>query len=128
MTSQLYCHKASENAHVLNITLSSRPGAYISSKLFFREDEIVNIVINAATDGHGNGSLYCISSNEFSVGRKSDKPTETALLILVEFQQIVDISFMKRINRYRLNVHDAYKIFPKVITIEEDCPYFTTCE
>ncbi|RCH80911.1 hypothetical protein CU098_004768 [Rhizopus stolonifer] len=118
--------------------------------MILMEDEIVSIVINAATDGHVNGSLYCVSSNEFSDGRKSDilyipktnKPTETALPILVEMQQIVDISFIKRINRYCLNVHDAYKIFPKVIVfaikgfsskafmnefiIKEGCPYFTT--
>lgn len=57
-------------------------------------------------------------------------------------QQIVDISFIKRINRYCLNVHDAYKVFPKVIvfvikgfsskalmndfTIDEGYSYYTT--
>ncbi|KAI8984206.1 hypothetical protein BDF20DRAFT_986131 [Mycotypha africana] len=135
---------------VLTITLPRRPGADLSSKLLFREDEIVNIVVKAATDGHVNGSLYCVSSNEFSDGRKSDilyipktnKPTETTLPIIVEIQQIVDISFIKRINRYCLNVHDAYKVFPKVIVfvikgfsskalmndfaIEEGYPYYTT--
>ncbi|ORE11368.1 hypothetical protein BCV72DRAFT_326134, partial [Rhizopus microsporus var. microsporus] len=100
------------------------PGPDLSSKLLFREDEIVNIFLIAFTlDGHVNGSLYCVSSDEFSDGRKSDilyipktnKPTETTLPIIVEMQQIIDIPFIKRINRYCLNVHDAYKVFPKVI-------------
>ena len=94
--------------------------------------------------------LCCVASNEFSDGRKSDilyipktnKPTETALPIIVEVQQIIDIPFIKRTNRYCLNIHSAYKIFPKVIVfaikgysskalmndfaIEEDYPYYTT--
>jgi hypothetical protein len=99
-------------------------------------------------DGHVNGSFYCVSSNEFFDGRKSDvlyipktnKPMETALLIIVEMQHTIDLNFIKRVNRYCLNVH-MYNFLPKVIvssikgysskafmnsfTKEEGCHFFT---
>ncbi|KAI9361025.1 hypothetical protein BD770DRAFT_471027 [Pilaira anomala] len=73
---------------------------------------------------------------------EASKPTEITPPIIVEIQQIVDISFLKRLTRYCLNIHDEYKFFPVVIVfaikgfsskafmyefkLEKDCPYHTT--
>lgn len=94
--------------------------------------------------------MYEVSSNEHADGRKSDiiylprneKITETIPPLLIEIQQVISISFMKRLMRYCLNIHDSFGFFPKVIVfaikgyssrtfmnknffIEENCSFFT---
>ncbi|ORE00723.1 hypothetical protein BCV72DRAFT_237442 [Rhizopus microsporus var. microsporus] len=105
------------------ITLSTRPGTDLASKMLFYEAEIKEIVINEITDGKVNGIAYDIGQKEFKDGRKSDivygipggKHTMATPPALVEIQQIVDMKFMKRLTRYCLNIHDLTKVEPVVM-------------
>lgn len=67
--------------------------------------------------------MYGISNNEHEDGRKSDiiytakdeKHSERTPPLLVEVQQKVDLSFIKRLTRYCLSMHDVHKVKPVVV-------------
>lgn len=66
--------------------------------------------------------MYRVTNNEHSDSKKSDiiytptcKITESMPPITVEVQQLIDWSFMRRLNRYCLNICDKYKVMPKVV-------------
>lgn len=67
--------------------------------------------------------MYKITSNKYIDNRKSDvvylphvcKITEPSPPITVEIQQVVDWAFIRRLNRYCLNICDMHKVMPKVI-------------
>ncbi|KAI9265814.1 hypothetical protein EDC94DRAFT_500190, partial [Helicostylum pulchrum] len=69
-----------------------------------------------------NNTVYGTSSNEHEDDRKSDviytandqKHSERTPPLLVEAQQKVDVTFIKRLKRYCLNIHDVYKVKPIV--------------
>ncbi|CEG67479.1 hypothetical protein RMATCC62417_03905 [Rhizopus microsporus] len=105
------------------ISLPTKPGSDLASKLLLQHEEIIHTIVNSLTDGNINGSMYKATTNEYPDSRKSDvvyiphscKITEATSPIAVEIQQIIDWSFMRRLMRYCLSICDAHKVMPKVL-------------